>query len=147
MAVNKIKTFLSLVEIWNTTQDIDKILGFLTDDLVWHYSAVTVAPKLGHAGAREFLNGYAQRVTRPQWRIFSYAENGDTLMAEGVDAFYSREGDHLVEVPYMGAYQFRGDKIYSWRDYFDRGVVERGMKGEKLPAHARELVDRKAVSA
>jgi limonene-1,2-epoxide hydrolase len=140
----KIDILLELIRVWNATQDIDRVLTFLDPDIVWHFSAVTQAPKRGHAGAREFLEGFKRRARNPQWRITDYAERGDMLFVEGSDVFETLDGV-TVTIPYMGAYRFRDGRICAWRDYFDRGVADRGVAGEPLPAFARELVDRPAI--
>ena len=140
----KIEILLSLIESWSAEKNIDKVLAYLTDDVVWHYSAITQAPKIGHAGAREFLEPFAARAQNPRWRIFDYAERGNSLFVEGVDEFDTAEGI-AVTIPYMGVYEFRGDKICGWRDYFDRGVADRSSRGQALPDYAQALADRKAI--
>jgi len=40
--------------------------------------------------------------------------------------------------------EFRGDKISGWRDYVDRGTIDRQKAGEGWPEHVRELVGRPA---
>ena len=139
----KIEILKHLTDVWRETQDIDAVLEFLTDDVEWHYSAVTKPPKHGKDGAREFLEAYKAKVRNPNWRIFNYAEKGDQLLVEGVDEFDLAEGGH-AQIPYMGIYEFRGDKICSWRDYFDRGIAD--MSGDDtLPDYAKALIDKPAV--
>lgn len=140
----KIDILLELIETWTTSKDIDKVLTYLTDDIVWHYAAAIQPPKVGHAGAREFLEPFARRVKNPSWQVFDHAERGDTLFVEGIDGFETRDGVKVI-IPYMGVYKFRGDKICGWRDYFDQGVADRGVRGEPLPDYTRDLTDRPAV--
>ena len=142
----KLDIFLKVIDIWSTTQDIDGVLDHLSDDIVWHYSAVTKPPKVGKAGAREFLEAFAGHVRNPRWRIFDYAERGNTLFVEGVDDFDTPDGKRII-TPYMGVYEFDGDLICGWRDYFDRGVADAGAKGEALPDFAVALIDRSAITA
>lgn len=141
----KIDILLELIGVWNASQDIDRVLTFLDPDIVWHFSAVTQPPKRGHDGARAFLEGFKRRSRKPQWRITDHAERGDVLFVEGADVFETVDGV-TVTIPYMGAYEFRDGKICAWRDYFDRGVADRGVAGEPLPDFARELVDRPAIT-
>ncbi|MCG8442784.1 MAG: nuclear transport factor 2 family protein [Caulobacterales bacterium] len=142
---SKIEVLRSVIAAWRDRQDIDAVISHLTEDCVWHYSAVTAPPKVGHEGARAFLTAFRERVRNPRWRIFAYAENDDALFIEGVDEFDTPDGN-VVQVPYMGVLEFRGDKICRWRDYFDRGVADRGAKGEALPDHAAALLDRAEVA-
>jgi len=127
----------AVIDAWCERQDIDAVLEHMTDDVVWHFSAVSVPPKTGKDGAREFLTAFKARVRNPAWRIFNLAETDDALFVEGADAFDDADGRHVV-VPYMGILEFRGDRICAWRDYFDRGSADAG----SLPDHARPLVRR-----
>ncbi len=141
----RMQLFREVIDIWRDTQDIDAVLDRMTDDVVWHYSAATKEPKIGKQGAREFLDSFKENVRNPRWRIFSYAENGDTLFVEGVDEFDTADGK-VVVIPYAGVIEFRGDLICGWRDYFDRAIGDAGAKGEPLPPFAAELADRPAVA-
>lgn len=140
----KIDVLQSVVDAWCHRQDIDAVLEHMTDDIVWHYSAVSLPPKHGKTGAREFLEAYKAKVRNPNWRMFKIAESDDALFVEGVDEFDTAEGRH-VAVLYMGVLEFEGDRISAWRDYFDRGAADRSAIGEPPAAHAAALADRPAV--
>jgi limonene-1,2-epoxide hydrolase len=141
----KIDILLKLIDVWNRTQDIERVLGFLTPDVVWHYSAVSQPPKLGHDGARAFLEAFKRRAKNPHWRIFDYAERGDSLFVEGLDEFETAEGVR-VRIPYLGVYEFRDGRICAWRDYFDRGFADRASMGEPLPDYLGDLMKRPALA-
>ena len=130
----------AVIDAWCERQDIDAVLEHMTDDIVWHFSAVSVPPKTGKAGAREFLTVFKEKVRNPAWRIFSLAESDTALFVEGADAFEDAEGRPVI-VPYMGILEFRGEKICGWRDYFDRGSAD----GGNLPDHARPLIERPVI--
>ena len=49
----------AVIDAWCERQDIDEVLSHMTDDIVWHFSAVSVPPKTGKSGAREFLTAMA----------------------------------------------------------------------------------------
>lgn len=140
----KIDVLKSVIKHWSERQDIDAVLEHLSDDLVWHFSAVTQPPVHGKAGARQFLEGFKKRVANPRWRIFRYAETDTALFVEGVDEFETPDGT-TVTIPYMGVLDFDGDLIVGWRDYFDRGIADAGAAGKGLPDHCADLVDRKAL--
>jgi len=134
----------SIIDVWCHDQDIDAVLAHVSDDLVWHYSAISQPPKHGKTGAREFLEAYKAKVRNPRWRIFKVAETEDALFVEGVDAFDTADGHHAV-VPYMGILEFDGDLISGWRDYFDRGSADRSAAGTPLPDFTAALTARQAV--
>ncbi|MBO6764300.1 nuclear transport factor 2 family protein [Maricaulis sp.] len=134
----------SIIDVWCHDQDIDAVLAHVSDDLVWHYSAISQPPKHGKAGAREFLEAYKAKVRNPRWRIFKVAETEDALFVEGVDEFDTADGHHAV-VPYMGILEFDGDLISGWRDYFDRGSADRSAAGTPLPDYTTALTARTAV--
>ena len=75
----KTEILQSIIDVWCRDQDIDAVLTHLSDDLVWHYSAISQPPKHGKAGAREFLEAYKAKVRNPHWRIFRIAETEDAL--------------------------------------------------------------------
>ncbi|TGY92951.1 nuclear transport factor 2 family protein [Marinicauda pacifica] len=82
----------AVIDAWCTRQDIDTVLSHLSEDMVWHHSAVTAPPKAGKAGAREFLTAYKAKVRNPNWRMFKIAESEDALFVEGVDEFDTADG-------------------------------------------------------
>lgn len=140
----KAEILQSIIDVWCRDQDIDAVLAHLSDDLVWHYSAISQPPKHGKTGAREFLEAYKAKVRNPRWRIFRIAETQDALFVEGVDEFDTANGHHAV-VPYMGILEFDGDLITGWRDYFDRGSADRSAAGTPLPDFTAALTARRAV--
>ena len=142
----KLEIFLKVIDVWCKDQDIDAVLEHLSDDLVWHFSAATKPPMVGKGGARAFLDAFCKQAKSPRWRIFNYAERDNMLLVEGVDDFDTPDGKQVV-IPYMGIYEFDGDLICGWRDYFDRGVAEAGTKGEPLPDFAAALANRPAIRA
>ena len=133
----------SIIDVWCHDQDIDAVLAHVSDDLVWHYSAISQPPKHGKTGAREFLEAYKAKVRNPHWRIFRIAETEDALFVEGVDAFDTADGHHAV-VPYMGILEFDGDLISGWRDYVDRGVIDSQKAGNGWSDQVKELAGRPA---
>ncbi len=139
----KIEVLKAIVAAWCERQDIDAVLAHLTEDVVWHHSAITAPPKIGKDGARAFLTMYKDKVANPRWRIFQIAETADALYVEGVDEFDTDAGRAVI--PYMGVLEFRDNRICGWRDYFDRGVADRSAAGEGLPDYALPLVERPAL--
>jgi ketosteroid isomerase-like protein len=138
------RIYLSVIEAWKR-KDIEAVLSHLTDDIVWHYAAAIAPPAIGHAGARKFMERFGARITEIRWRVFDYAESGDTLFVEGVDEFFTKDGAR-VATPYAGVLEFRGDRIRAWRDYCDAGVSAAMQAGGAASAHVEQLIAREAVS-
>ncbi len=142
--MSHIQILLGLINAWKA-KDIDGVLAFMHDDIVWHYAAVIAPPLRGKAKARKLLEGMSPQLRDVTWRIFDYAERGDRLFVEGVDEYVSAEG-RLVSAPYAGVVEFRDDKIIALREYFDMSAVNALKAGEDLKEHVRVLIAREAVS-
>lgn len=140
----KVDVLKEIIAAWCERKDIDAVLSHLTEDIEWHYAAVSAAPVRGHAGARKFLEEFGAKIKNPRWRIFNYAETENALFIEGVDDFELESGARVV-VPYMGVLEFEEDKIKAWRDYFDRATSDRAAKGEVMPSYVEKLANRKAL--
>lgn len=138
-----IDTLLSLIRAWRS-KDIDGVLAFMHDEIVWHYAAVIAPPLRGKAKARKLLESMALQVHDVTWRIFDHAEAGDRLFVEGVDEYVSAEG-RLISAPYAGVVEFRNGLVIGLREYFDIGAVNALKTGEPLPEHVRALIAREAV--
>ena len=74
----KFEIMKALIAAW-TAGDIDAALGFMTDDIVWHYAAAVAPPLKGKEKARKFLDRFKADITEVRWRLFDYAERGDRL--------------------------------------------------------------------
>ena len=129
-----------VIEAWQA-KDIDRVLSFMDDDIVWHYAAAAMPPVRGKAAARKLLDRFHGDMHAIQWRIFAYAESGDRLFIEGVDDYRTSDGNR-VAAPYAGVLEFRGDLIVGWRDYVDLGVVAQQKSGEPLSKQVAGLLDR-----
>jgi limonene-1,2-epoxide hydrolase len=142
--MSNIQLLLGLISAWKS-KDIDGVLAFMHDDIIWHYAAVIAPPLKGKVKARKLLEGMASQIRDVTWRIFDYAERGDRLFVEGVDEYVSTEG-LLISAPYAGVVEFRDGKIIGLREYFDMGAVNALKAGEGLKEHVRMLMAREAVS-
>ncbi len=129
-----------VIAAWQA-KDAERVLSFLTDDIVWHYAAAALPPVRGKAAAAKLLTRFQADMHRIEWRIFAYAETADRLFIEGVDEYRSPEG-HRVATPYAGVLDFRDDLICGWRDYVDLGVGAQHKAGEALSKQVLELLDR-----
>jgi ketosteroid isomerase-like protein len=124
--------------------DLDGVIDLLDPDVVWHYAAGPFPPARGTAQARALLDQLQADMHDVQWRVFAWAEQGDRLFVEGVDAYRTPDG-HEVATPYAGVMELRDGKVIGWRDYVDLGTTVRQRGGAGLSDHVRELLARPEV--
>jgi len=129
-----------VIEAWQA-KDIERVLAFMADDIVWHYAAAVMPPVRGKAAAAKLLARFQADMHRIEWRIFAHAEAGDRLFVEGVDDYLTPDG-HRVATPYAGVLDFRDGLIVGWRDYVDLGVAAQQKAGEPFSKQVLELLDR-----
>jgi len=129
-----------VIEAWQA-KDVERVLSFMADDIVWHYAAGAMPPVRGKPSARKLLARFQADMHRIHWRIFAHAESGDRLFVEGVDDYLTPEG-HRVATPYAGVLDFRDGLIVGWRDYVDLGVAAQQKAGEPLTRQVLDLLDR-----
>jgi limonene-1,2-epoxide hydrolase len=133
-----------VIQAWQA-KDIDRVLAFMDDEIVWHYAAPAMPPVRGKAAARKLLERFQADMHGIPWRIFAYSETGDRLFIERVDDYRTTEG-HRVAVPYAGVLEFRGDLIVGWRDYVDLAVIDQQKAGQALTRQVEGLLDRPVAS-
>jgi len=141
--MSHINQLLGLISAWKA-RDIDGVLSFMHDDIVWHFAAVIAPPLKGKVKARKLLAAMALEVRDVTWRIFDYAEKDERLFVEGVDEYVSMSG-YLVSAPYAGVVEFRDGKIIGLREYFDMGSVNALKTGDAMKEHVRAMIARDAV--
>ena len=100
---------------WGKGSGVDAIIGYFTDDAVYHN--IPVAPVTGKDGIRATIEMFTTGVERMEFRMVNIAATGDTVLTERVDAFFM--ADKVIELPVMGTFEVRDGKIAAWRDYFD----------------------------
>jgi limonene-1,2-epoxide hydrolase len=135
--------FLKLIEKWQD-KDVEGVLAFMDDDIVWHYAAGAMPPLKGKAVARKLLARFQAEMHGIQWRIFAHAEVGHRLFIEGVDEYKTTEGLRIA-APYAGVIEFRDGLITGWRDYVDIGVIAQQKAGEPLSQQVLDLIDREVA--
>ena len=133
-----------VIEAWQA-KDIDRVIGHMDEDIVWHYAAAAQPPVRGKAAARKLLQHFQEDMHGIEWRIFAHSESGDRLFIEGVDDYRTTDG-RRVAAPYAGVLDFNGDLIVGWRDYVDLGVIASQKAGEPISAQVESLLDREAAA-
>jgi limonene-1,2-epoxide hydrolase len=103
-------------------RDIETIVSFFTDDAV--YTNVPIdPPNVGKAQIREFLNWFFGAVGELEFTIVRQNEGPDgTVMNERIDRLDF--AGTVVDLPIMGVFEFRGELICAWRDYFDMALLD-----------------------
>ncbi|MBW8811938.1 MAG: nuclear transport factor 2 family protein [Caulobacterales bacterium] len=134
------ETLSKLIAAWRG-RDVETVLSFMTDDVVWHYAVAAMPPVRGKAAARKLLQRFLADMHEVNWRIFAHAETGERLFVEGVDEYRTPDG-RTVATPYAGVLDFRDGLICGWRDYVDLGVAAAQKAGEPLTKQVVELLDR-----
>ncbi len=96
--------------------DFDTVVNFFTPDGVYHN--IPVDPMVGHEAIRMMIDGFTAGLTIVQFRIDNMLSKGSMVVTERVDIFAKENGDQ-VQLPVLGIFEFEGDKIARWREYFD----------------------------
>ena len=128
----------NLITCWQA-KDVEGVLAFMDEDIVWHYAAGAMPPIRGKAMARKLLHRFQADMHGIEWRIFAHAEDGNRLFIEGVDEYRTTEGLRIA-APYAGVLEFKDGLITGWRDYVDIGVIAQQKAGEPLSAQVLGLI-------
>ena len=102
----------------NVEQDDENFMGFLADDIVYHYH-VGSRPLVGKEWVQKFLNKYREITADVKWRIDRFAETENALLVEGYEEYLDTRTNEIIAHPYMGVFEFSDGKISAWRDYFE----------------------------
>jgi limonene-1,2-epoxide hydrolase len=95
--------------------DIDTIIDYFTDDAVYHN--IPVDPVVGKEQIRNTIAMFTTGVERIEFRVRNITGDGNVVLTERLDVFVMP--GKTIELPVMGTFEVRGDKIAAWRDYFD----------------------------
>lgn len=107
-------------------RDIDELLGFLTDDCVYHN--IPVDPVQGHDAIRTMLGMFVSSAIELEFQLRNVAADGPVVLTERVDRFVY---PHVtIELPVMGTFEVADGKIAVWRDYFDLDMYMSCLQGE-----------------
>jgi limonene-1,2-epoxide hydrolase len=105
----------ALIAAWEA-RSIDDILVTMTAGV--RYLNVGMPEMVGHDQVRAGLTGFLGASTKVNWTVHHIAETAaGAVLTERTDVF--EMGPKTVSIPVMGVFEFEGDKISAWRDYFD----------------------------
>ncbi len=127
----------TIISSWRN-HDIEPVLAQLHDDVEFTF-AIGQRPAVGKDRVRmmlEFLQGHQSNV---KWRTVNSAQNGNVVFSEGIDDYVNGDGHH-IQTPHVTVFEFDGDKITRWRDYYDQRQLERAEAGEPISEWTQPLV-------
>ena len=101
-------------------QDLEKILGFFSEDAIYHN--IPLDPAQGLPAIRAVLEQFISPGGSSEFEILNLASHGNVVLTERLDRLTIQ--GKPVAVPVMGAFEVDADgKISAWRDYFDMGQL------------------------
>jgi len=111
--MNPVQVVEAFVAAWNR-MDLDAILAFLHEDIVYHN--IPVEPLHGKPAVSAYLRS-RWVFDSIDWEMPNIATSGNTVLTERVDRFMI-EG-RPITLPVMGTFEIDNGLIRAWRDYFD----------------------------
>jgi len=113
-------------------RDVEKMLSFLTEDVVWVLPDNSFIPFKGKEEVKRYLTWETQRM--PDVKI---RDAGIGIMVKGNKAVWewvfegsTSDGRRWREIPGISVYEFSGEKIQQHRIYYDRlSTVKQMTKG------------------
>ena len=103
--------------------DSDAMRNYLDENCFYHN--VPLEPITGAGAMIEALEGFLQILGPIKVDVLHQSANGNVVMNERIDSFDPPEGK-AYGLPLMGIFEVSGDKITSWKDYFDMGMFSKG---------------------
>jgi limonene-1,2-epoxide hydrolase len=115
MSAENEKVVTGFCQAWSRMK-LDEILGFMTEDAVYHN--IPMQPARGKAAIRAVIEGFLKMSEAIEFKIMHTASAGNVVMNERVDSFVYK-GGKKGSVPVVGVFEVSGGRISAWRDYFD----------------------------
>jgi limonene-1,2-epoxide hydrolase len=112
--MNHAQTVREYYAAW-VNDDVAAVMALCTDDVV--AGIMPGKDLIGKQAVVQFLDKFAKGMTDKRYDIHALVVEGDVAMLEGVEN-YIKDGKP-ISLPFMTVFRFRGEKVCSWRDYFD----------------------------
>ena len=96
-------------------RDIDELLGYFTEDAIYHN--IPMAPARGKEEIRATLELFVPGSPTIEFEVLNSAASGRVVFTERVDRMTI--AGNAVAVPVTGVFEVEEGKIAAWRDYFD----------------------------
>ena len=123
MATDAEKIVTEFCNAW-PRKNIDELLGFFTDDAVYHN--IPLEPARGKDAIRAVINTFLPMAKSIQFKVSKSASAGNVVFNERVDVF-DLGGGKTILLPVAGVFEITGSKISAWRDYFDMATYTKQM--------------------
>ncbi len=123
MATDAEKVVTEFCNAW-PRKNIDELLGFFTDDAVYHN--IPFEPARGKDAIRAAINTFLPMAKSLQFKVLKSASAGNVVFNERVDVF-DLGGGKTISLPVAGVFEITGSKISAWRDYFDMAMYTKQM--------------------
>jgi len=123
MATDAEKVVTEFCNAW-PRKNIDELLGFFTDDAVYHN--IPLEPAKGKDAIRGVINTFLPMAKSVQFKVLKSASAGNVVFNERVDVF-DLGGGKTISLPVAGVFEVSGTKISAWRDYFDMQMYTKQM--------------------
>ena len=107
-------------------KDLDGALALVTDDC--YYDNVPLGDMRGREKMREFLAPIVAGNDPVKFEVLRQAAGDKVVMNERIDRFVM--SGKPVALPVSGVFEVVDGKISFWRDYFDKGMFMKALKGE-----------------
>ena len=108
-------------------KDVDLIMSFFTPDAIY-INVPIEPPNVGQEMIRKTIEGFVGMAEAIEFRVHQQGESSKgVVLNERTDRF--KIGGRWVEAGVMGVFEFDGDKIKAWRDYFDMAQFTKAMTG------------------
>jgi limonene-1,2-epoxide hydrolase len=105
-------------------KNIEELLGFFTDDAVYHN--IPMEPARGKAAIKAVINTFLPMAKSLHFKVLHTASAGNVVFNERVDVFDLGNGK-TISLPVAGVFEVSGGKIAAWRDYFDMAMYTKQM--------------------
>lgn len=135
--MSKLEIVKTVIASWKQ-KDVDAVLDLVSDDIAFFY-AIGREPVRGKEEMRALLGRLKDHQQDLDWRIKNSAATDNLVMIEGVDE-YTNPAGIKIQTPHMTVFEFDGDKIIGWRDYFDFGQLMALEQGEAPSEHVQALI-------
>ena len=102
-------------------KNYDRAPDYFTADC--EYTNMPLGTATGPAGVRTVLEPFFAPTITNEFQLIRAAVNDACVFVERLDRHLIESG--WVELPVVGVFEFQGDKISIWRDYFDIATLVR----------------------
>ena len=129
MSEDKIASVIHERELASEKRDVEKMLSFLAEDVIWTNNEGTFK---GKEEVKRYWTWEAQRMSSAKVRPAGIGTmvKGNIAVQEFVFEGSTSDGRGFDEIPVIIVEEFSGEKIQRHREYFDRlSMVKQAAKG------------------